>query len=756
MIAEIPAHNKAVLVIIGCYLLIGTWYSLAIPVGEAVDEVPHFFYVCYVKEHWSLPVQPWRENGRPLIVSMGHHPPLYYVLGAVLIAPIDTSDASSAFIANPHFVWQPNYGGNGWNVFLHPPEQRFPYKGAVMALQFLRWWGLALGAVTLFAFSRLSLLIVSQLPWVAVLATGLLAFNPSFIFMSMGVHHDILTACLFSLGLLWLARTVSRWELPRGPRAVAGGILLGLALLTKASALSLVPLYVLVLAWLGWRKRSLSRLIQQTGAVFVPAALVAGWWFGRNQLLYGDPLGWRMFLTVHSHMVRQGRYTWEVFSREFLPQLQSTFWGGFGYMHITLPDPFWQLLTRAFWACCIAALTGLACTGYVLLPKRRGLPLLGLMLLAVVLLFLSFVRFSMATAGAGHGRYLFPVGGPLMLFMAIGLNALAGFRLARSVAALGTAAMAAYAVLAPMVYVMPLYRGPTVLPASEPAGDQVVARFGDCLKLLKVEVPAMGTLPGEEMRVRLYWGLDCEGLPDIAICLQLADRYGNQIARECSWPIPGFSTVAWQTDSVYVGTHAIAVPQDASLGVGTLSVSAKVGREGSSLTPSTGGGDHEVEWVAIAHPLVGRITTLASLKLPPERSCHFTFGRDIRLVGFSLPARTVTPGRAIPLTLYWEAQSVPDENYVVFVHIVDGAGRLVAQQDGEPCAGRCPTAAWTAGTVVVDEHEPIPLPQGIPPGEYRLLVGMYTWPAVERLPVSGYPTVAGDAAQVADLTVGRG
>ncbi len=752
--ASVWRGNGPLATIVACYCLVGIWYSVAIPPGEAVDEVQHFLYVRYVKDTWALPTQPWGGNGRPLIVSMGHHPPLYYVLGAALISPIDTTDADKAFVANPRFVWRPNYGGDGWNAFLHPTWQRFPYGGAALALQFLRWWGLCLGVLALIAFWKLGCLALPRAPWIVVLATGLLAFNPSFVFMTIGVHHDVLLTCLFAFNLLWLGRAICNGDLPRGKRAAAGAVLLASALLAKASALSLLPLYVLVIGWLGWRSRSLARTVRAAGIMFAIAALLAGWWFARNQVLYGDPLGWRMFLSVHSHMVRQGEYTWRVFWQEFLPQLQSTFWAGFGYMHITLPDPFWRALTLAFWASCVAAWAGLACTRGAVLAERNGMAILALMALAAVLLFLSFVRFSMATAGAGHGRYLFPAGGALMTFMAIGLNALTGFRCSRSTAILGSASMLAYAIVPPMLFVMPLYRGPTVLRSATMPEGPGVASFGDQLRLVKADVPGEGTLPGQKMKVVFYWEPLRESLPDIGICLRLTDRYGNELVRECTWPIPSFSTVAWERGCVYVGQHAIKVPENASLGVGTLLVSARVGQDGPVLLPSSADKSGLVdEWIPVARPLIGRMRTVASLSLPPERTCRFVFGQEIILLGYELARRREAASDALALTLYWQARQPPEHNYVVFVHILDETGRLVAQQDGEPCAGQCPTAAWPAGAIVVDRHQAILLPEGLQAGQYRVVVGMYTWPGLERLLVAIDDEPAGDAATVATLNI---
>jgi len=109
-------------------------------------------------------------------------------------------------------------------------------------------------------------------------------------------------------------------------------------------------------------------------------------------------------------------------------------------------------------------------------------------------------------------------------------------------------------------------------------------------------------------------------------------------------------------------------------------------------------------------------------------------GDQITLLGFEAVAEA-KPGDALPVTLYWQAQGALPEDYTVFVHLLDSDGALVASHDGPPMAGRYPTRAWAPGEVVKDTH-PLALPTDLAPGRYRLQVGMYRWPSLERLPAA--------------------
>jgi hypothetical protein len=87
----------------------------------------------------------------------------------------------------------------------------------------------------------------------------------------------------------------------------------------------------------------------------------------------------------------------------------------------------------------------------------------------------------------------------------------------------------------------------------------------------------------------------------------------------------------------------------------------------------------------------------------------------------------------VTLTLYWRANALVDENYVVFVHLVDGQGNVVAQGDGAPVNGFRPTISWRPGEVFTDTHTFV-LPEQ--PGErpYSLWIGLYEPASGERLP----------------------
>ncbi len=85
---------------------------------------------------------------------------------------------------------------------------------------------------------------------------------------------------------------------------------------------------------------------------------------------------------------------------------------------------------------------------------------------------------------------------------------------------------------------------------------------------------------------------------------------------------------------------------------------------------------------------------------------------------------TAYPGDFLLLSLLWRSERTMDQNYVVFVHLVDADGRTWANHDNQPNATLQATGSWVPGQTILDRHL-LKLPEATPPGVYRVEVGMY-------------------------------
>ncbi|RME69926.1 MAG: hypothetical protein D6784_17545 [Chloroflexi bacterium] len=122
--------------------------------------------------------------------------------------------------------------------------------------------------------------------------------------------------------------------------------------------------------------------------------------------------------------------------------------------------------------------------------------------------------------------------------------------------------------------------------------------------------------------------------------------------------------------------------------------------------------------------------------LPPDAEVTplaVDFNRQARLTGYHLTG-PLRPGQTARLTLVWQVDAPLAVDFTVFVQLVDGQNRIVAQGDGKPQNGFYPTTFWQAGETVIDAHT-LNLPADLPPGRYSLLVGLYEAGSGARLQI---------------------
>jgi hypothetical protein len=110
---------------------------------------------------------------------------------------------------------------------------------------------------------------------------------------------------------------------------------------------------------------------------------------------------------------------------------------------------------------------------------------------------------------------------------------------------------------------------------------------------------------------------------------------------------------------------------------------------------------------------------------------------DLPVDGFAtLAGYTLAPleaGQPLRLTLFWQDRTATATSWKVFVHVLDGANHVLAQQDALPAAGQAPTTSWVPGQVVADRYE-VALPGPLPAGA-QLEVGMYEPVSGKRLAI---------------------
>ncbi|MFN2137714.1 MAG: DUF2723 domain-containing protein [Candidatus Promineifilaceae bacterium] len=123
--------------------------------------------------------------------------------------------------------------------------------------------------------------------------------------------------------------------------------------------------------------------------------------------------------------------------------------------------------------------------------------------------------------------------------------------------------------------------------------------------------------------------------------------------------------------------------------------------------------------------------SISGIALPPGA---VNFEDKIALLDVELPQKKLEPGGVLPLTLRWQSLAAMDEDYTIFVQVLDADDRLVGQVDAWPLQGTYPTSQWSPGEQISDPYQ-VQLSADMPPGEYRLQVGLYLLSTLRRLPV---------------------
>ena len=441
------------------YILLAVGYSLLTPLFEAPDEYFHFAAILHIAQTGQLPPlelppaayetgpypdYPWRQ--------MAFHAPLYYMVASAMITGQDIWHFHDYHL-NPHAQIGIGKASDNVNFIAHVPGN--PTDSAVYTIRF---FSVALGAITVAGVFWLGRSLLGQRWWSGLLPASLVAINPQFLFISGTINNDNLVTALSTLALLLFARMVQQ---PFSRRHVyLAALLLACAALSKVSGLLLYPLVMVVLLYGRWRWRLPWKRLLEYGLVILCAGLlIAGWWYARNWMSFGDFTGTTMVARATSPRsvpVTPGE----------LAGLYFSFWGMFGWYNIQLPDLFYGLTL---------ALTGGAVVGWVRFaltrPARQQATFVIALLMAfyVVLFSVSWWQFNTQVMAA-QGRIWFPLLGPIALALAWGIGQLT--RVLRAVAIFLIVLMAMTALIIPFAIIRPAYQpdpGQPAAPWSPPA-----------------------------------------------------------------------------------------------------------------------------------------------------------------------------------------------------------------------------------------------------------------------------------------------
>ena len=693
-----------------------------------------------------------------------HQPPLYYILVAIPISFVDTSDDA-----------QPKYTAGG-NTFVAADVQlnSFPYQGTALALHLGRMVSVILSTIAVAVTYAIVRTAFPRRPEMALFATALHALWPFYLFLGGMISNDVGMSVIGSIATLFVVRlwvkpgnAVRRWD-------YAGLMISAIcATLTKDNGLAVVLFASLAVCGLVIRDlktRNYARLIELFYFMvpFVVLVVIGGLLSsGRSfrQLIKIIDIGSNMIHAAGPGSADSQTLVRSIFATlvPFLGRIPSWTTGLLSTLFTSYSWGFLNVPVQWLQPAAVAGTIALAGLLIALVHcKTRSI---------VLLLLLCIVCSSIAPLVGGtvfyyHVRYIISSLSAIIVLIAIGLLSLP--HLVRRVSAgFALVVVQMVALMSPMLVIAPVYQTPTLLdPVAMPAGMQVPSSltFGDSIRLLGYSYPSAQVERGQDAAITLYWRALRSMSKDYAIKLELFSMNGESFEVQ-SQATPGnsnFPTSSWKPGDTFSETYRLSIRLD---------------------TPAPTLTNFKISWFAQPPNMVSwnnpqaqeilRATCDSGVKCEPKvgalpvrldnatagqwsgKTALYRLGQHIEIVDYQ--AQTLaTAGQELRVPVVWRTDANNLADLTTFVHLFSSDGKLVAQVDSPPLQGNYPTSVWGAGEIVPDYYT-LPLPSTLPPGTYHLKIGMYDAKTYDRLLASDAAgsALADNVISLQDITVSK-
>ncbi len=752
--------------ILGLFVILGAIYALVTPVFEASDELWHYPMIRHLADGNPLPVQvfdpaqagPWKQEAS--------QPPLYYYLGAALTFWMDASDMETIRWENPHVDNGILTDDGNINLTIHNPAWN-PWQGTLLAVRIVRLFSVLLGALTVYLTYLIGKELAPNRPEIALGAAALNAFTPMFLFISGAVNNDNLAIPLASLAILLMIRSVSKqysvgqysvtdyWLLNTDylKRWLLIGAVIGLALLTKEGTFGLLPLAVgtIFIAYWGERNAELRRegaeghregfwgdilrVLGKTAVSFLilllPVILIAGWWYWRNIVLYGDFLGWSAFIAVLGQRAHPASLV-QLWSERW--GFMLSYWGLFGGVNVPLPLWIYHVLNG------VVVVGVLGFVVYLVREIRDWRLEIKISLQSLVSSLLNFISAKFAlvvcllfvaavvvgliqwatTTWSSQGRLVFTAISAINVLLVAGLVGWLPRSLGQKVI-LGVAGfLFVLAALAPLAWIRPAY---ALNQHTAPWLEQqsVDASFDEKLRLVGYEIGQTAVSqqkstyqPGDTIDLLLEWEVLAPMERNWSVFVHLNDPViGVPIAQRDMFLDQGLQpTSLLEPGERIFNYYQLTIPETA---VAPANLELSVGiydfyTAEQERLPLTNGQDSVVLETISLEPVPGDVPNPTLVN----------FENELELVGFELAPRQVTAGESVDLTLYWRAKRPLTTDYTLFVQIVDKDTTLWANVN----LGQS-TSLWQPGELQAIPVK-IPINPDAPANAYPIHLGFYS------------------------------
>lgn len=278
------------LILLAVFFIFGSCYIFIDPIWSAPDEISHFTYSKYILDHQDLPNYFTHLN-----FWEAHQPPLYYLLSSIVLLPVNNLSID-------------------------------------IQVYVLRYLSLLMGLITVLVSYFAVRKVFPDKKYIYLGIPTFIATLPMYQYISASINNDNL-ANLFGAILIYYICSSLRDKLS-SKLVILASLFIGMSIITKIILLPLAAILGIIIFIRILREKS--KKIVKMLYLIIPIILISSWWFIRNYILYGEPLGWAAMSELWSGLQYKNIFNQELFIT-WWKTIYKSFFGIFGKLNILLP-----------------------------------------------------------------------------------------------------------------------------------------------------------------------------------------------------------------------------------------------------------------------------------------------------------------------------------------------------------------------------------------------------------------------------------
>ena len=708
--------------------------SFVNPIFEPPDELQHYQLVRYILDNRRLP----SHESKPISLTQEwfnqtpsgiHRPPLYYVLGSLLVAGIKDPQE----IPPRNHFWDHNSkqaNRDNKQQYLYNESQAFPYRGTALVVHTLRIWSvvLALGTVTTMWLLAIELWPSHPTKVATMLAIGVM--NPMFLYISGSINNDNLIILCGTL-CIWLSVRALRdnfaWN-----TTILIGLVWGCALLAKLNGTLLAVPWIISLTCTAIRRGNIRLFLSRFATTFGIALALSAWWFIRHYLIHGKLFTLPVMGTWAIRDQLGPAWIWHD-----IMYLWTNLWGRFGYGQVVLPQIVYWFTLILF----LISIGGAARKIVTTLLHRKVTETrwpIWLVLATTLLTYVLALAYYVTNNPTGaNSRYIYPALASFATLFTYGLSSWETdqqpFTLRNIVVIMICLAIYSISIFLPWTYAKP--RLLNVIGADAAIDSAREVYWGDGIALASATLSSEIVYPREKVSLTACWHAENTMTTDYVFYAHLLDhKFKSFGQRDTFTGLGTYPTSQWQRGDMFCETYLIPVQKTFALPTIVEVVIGFYDYDSRQQLPA-----RTVDDISLPEVVVGTVKLIPIQTVNNHEPQHRTdahFEQGIVLNGYTWSVTEMHPGKSISVNAAWKSSGPLDSSFTIFAHLLDKNKQLIAQDDGLPREGAYPTTFWGLNETIIDKRT-FTIPEGTTPGPSHLLMGFYRMQDRTRLPRDG-------------------